>query len=169
MNIRQTPDTAGIDAGLDAIEQQLGKYGLKKKEITKARLICEELMTSLISHADTGAAYMLLNVHKWPGEIIVEVSVPGTAYDFAADLEMGVPLDAEEIGRDAEITIRNMIIRSFAANLEYRNQANVNSVRLTVVRSNNRQLYYTPGAMLLAVAAGAVQALFAGNGQPDAQ
>ena len=37
MNIRQTPDAAGIEAGLDAIEQQLGKYGLKRKEITKGR------------------------------------------------------------------------------------------------------------------------------------
>ena len=43
-------------------------------------------MTSLIGHADTGAAYMLLNVRKWLGEIIVEVSVPGAAYDFAGML-----------------------------------------------------------------------------------
>lgn len=97
---------------------------------------------------------MLLNVRKWLGEVIVEVSVPGTAYDFAGSLEMGVPLDAEEIGKDAEITIRNMILRSFATDLKYRNQANVNSVRLTVVCSNNRQLYYTLGATLLALAMG---------------
>lgn len=64
MNIRQTPDVSGIAAGLDTIEQRLGKYGLKKKEITKARLISEELMTSLISHADTDAAKML----KWQSE-----------------------------------------------------------------------------------------------------
>ena len=154
MNIRQTPDVSGIAAGLDTIEQRLGKYGLKKKEITKARLISEELMTSLISHADTGAAYMLLSVRKWMGEIIVEISVPGTAYDFSWSMEMGVPLDTEEIGKDAEMAIRNMILKSFAADLKYRNQAGVNSVRLTVVRSNNRQLYYTLGAMLLAIVLG---------------
>lgn len=154
MHIRQTPDVSGIAAGLDTIEQRLGKYGLKKKEITKARLISEELMTSLISHADTGAAYMLLSVRKWMGEIIVEISVPGTAYDFSRSMEMGVPLDTEEIGKDAEMAIRNMILKSFAADLKYRNQAGVNSVRLTVVRSNNRQLYYTLGAMLLAIVLG---------------
>lgn len=48
---------------------------------------------------------------------------------------MGVPLDTEEIGKDAEMAIRNMILKSFAADLKYRNQAGVNSVRLTVVRS----------------------------------
>ena len=123
---------------LDYISSAGLRVLLAMQKITKARLISEELMTSLIGHADAGAAYMLLNVCKWLGEIIVEVSVPGTAYDFAGSLEMGVPLDAEEIGRDAEITIRNMILRSFAADLKYRNQANVNSVRLTVVRSKAR-------------------------------
>ena len=59
MVIRQTPDVSGIAAGLDILEQQLEKYGLKKKEITKARLISEELMVSLIGHANTDAAYML--------------------------------------------------------------------------------------------------------------
>lgn len=47
-----------------------------------------------------------------------------------------------------------MILKSFAADLKYRNQAGVNSVRLTVVRSNNRQLHYTLGAMLLAIVLG---------------
>ena len=154
MHIRHTPDVSGIAAGLDTIEQRLGKYGLKKKEITKARLISEELMTSLISHADTGADYMLLSVRRWMGEIVVEISVPGTAYDFSRSMEMGVPLDTDEIGKDAEMTIRNMILKSFAADLKYRNQSGVNSVRLTVVRSDKRQLYYTLGAMLLAIAVG---------------
>ena len=154
MHIRQTPDVSGIAAGLDTIEQRLGKYGLKKKEITKARLISEELMTSLLSHADTDADYMLLSVRRWMGEIVVEISVPGTAYDFSRSMEMGVPLDTDEIGKDAEMTIRNMILKSFAADLKYRNQSGVNSVRLTVVRSDKRQLYYTLGAMLLAIAVG---------------
>ena len=59
MVIRQTPDVSGIAAGLDILEQQLEKYGLKKKEIMKARLISEELMVSLIGHANADAAYML--------------------------------------------------------------------------------------------------------------
>ena len=160
MQIRQTTDISGIAKGLDAIELRLKKYGLKKKEITKARLISEELMTSLIAHADTGKAYMLLSVRKWMGEIIVEISIPGTAYDFSRSIEMGVPLDTEEIGSDAEITIRNMILKSYVADLKYRNQNGVNSVRLTVVRSNSRQLYYTLTAMLLAIVAGILFKLF---------
>lgn len=160
MHVRQTPDISGIAAGLDTIEQKLGKYGLTKKEITKARLISEELMTSLIGHADSDALYMLLSVRKWMGEIVVEISVPGTAYDFSQSMEMGVPLDTEDIGKDAEVTIRNMILKSFASDLKYRNQGGVNSVRLTVVRSNNRQLYYTLGSMLLAIIVGLVFKLF---------
>ena len=160
MHVRQTPDISGIAAGLDTIEQKLGKYGLTKKEITKARLISEELMTSLIGHADTSAEYMLLSVRKWMGEIVVEISVPGTTYDFSQSMEMGVPLDTDDIGKDAEVTIRNMILKSFASDLKYRNQGGVNSVRLTVVRSNNRQLYYTLGSMLLAIIVGLVFKLF---------
>ena len=154
MVIRQTPDVSGIAAGLDILEQQLEKYGLKKKEITKARLISEELMVSLIGHANADAAYMLIGVRKWLGEIIVDISVPGTSYDFAGSMDMSVPLDTETIGNDAEMVIRNTILKSFAADLKYRNQAGVNSVRITVIRSNKKHLYYTLGAMFLAIFVG---------------
>lgn len=161
MRIKQTPDTAGMEKGLDAIEQRLAAYGLKQKEITKARLLSEELMQSLINHAGAEASYLQISVRKWLGEVLIELSVPGAAYDFDGSLAIGVPLDTEEIGKDAELTIRNMILRSFAADLKYRNRSGVNSVCLTVVRSGRRQLYYTLGAMMLALVCGVLLKTFA--------
>ena len=143
MLLKLTTDASGIKKGLDSTEQILTKYGLKSREITKAMLATEELMTSFLAHAEQDVGTMHLCIRRRLGEISVEVSVPGSVYDFERSLEFGVPLDTDDISRDAEDTIRNIILRSFAADLKYRNRAGVNSVRLTVARSSNRRLYYT--------------------------
>lgn len=153
MLLKFMPDASGIHTALDGIEQRLAKYGLKKKEISKAMLASEELIASMAEHAREGAQ-MQLAVRRILGEITIEISIPGEAYDFTQSLQFGVSLDTEEIGMEAQSTIRNIILRSFAEDLKYRHRGGVNSIRLTVLRSNRTQLYYTLGAMLLAIIIG---------------
>jgi len=97
---------------------------------------------------------MQLSLRKLLGDITIEISMPGEAYDFAESLQMGLSLDTDDIGQDAQNQIRSIILRSFAEDLKYRHRSGTNSVRLTVLRSKQSQLYYTLGAIVLAVVTG---------------
>ena len=81
---------------------------------------------------------MQLSIRKILGDITIEISVTGEAYDFAESLQFGISLDMENIGQEAEITICNIILRSFADDLKYRNRHGRNAVRLTVLKPIRR-------------------------------
>ncbi len=145
---------SSIEPALDLIEKGLISYGLSKKEITRARLVSEETMLSIIQHSDGREKGLSVTLHRWMGEIFVDISSPGNAYEFDSSLNVGVSLESEDVGEDAERVIRQMILSSFAKDLKYRNQSGSNSVRITLLRSNKKQLYYTIAALLLAVVLG---------------
>ena len=155
MTMKLTPDAAGIQTALDTIQQRLAKYGLKHKEIAKAMLVSEELILNMAKHAPDGAP-LHLTLRRMLGDVTIEISMPGEAYDFAQSLQFGVSLDADSIGPDAQDTIQNIILRSFAEDMKYRHRNGMNSVRLTVLRSNRTQLYCTLGAMVLAIVIGLI-------------
>ena len=96
MLLKLNADAAGIAAALDAIEQKLTRFGLKRKEITRAMLASEELITSMQAYAPEGAR-MQLSIRRMLGDINIEINIPGAAYDFAQAMQLGVSLDAEEI------------------------------------------------------------------------
>ena len=153
MILKLVPDASGIKTVLDAVEEKLTAFGLKRREITRAMLACEELISSMTAFAPQGAR-MQLSLRKLLGDITIEISMPGEAYDFAESLQMGLSLDTDDIGQDAQNQIRSIILRSFAEDLKYRHRSGTNSVRLTVLRSKQSQLYYTLGAIVLAVVTG---------------
>jgi len=150
-----SPDISSIRQGLDIIEERLTKYKLNRKDITKAMLAAEETMVSLLEHAD-GSGELQLSVRKILGDITIDISVPGQAYEFTQNLEFGVPLDSSEIGLETELTLRNIILKSFIDDLKYRNHRGRNMVRITVVKSKRALLYRTMGAMLLAIVVGVI-------------
>ncbi len=154
MHLKFDASTSSIPEALDFIEERLQAYGLRKKELTKARLISEETMMSLVSHSDGSGKSMTVSVHRWLGEIFVTLSASGNGYEFDSSLDIGVSLDSDELGESAEAALRGMILSSFVDDLKYRNQNGQNSVRITVARSNKKQLYYTILAMFLAIALG---------------
>ena len=147
---------SSIAPALDLIEEGLYSYGLKKKEITKARLVSEETLLSLIQHSNSKEKALSVTLHRWMGEIFLDISTPGNDYEFDSSLNIGVSLESEEVGEDAERVIRTMILSSFAKDLKYKNQNGLNSVRITILRSNKKQLYYTIVALFLAVVMGLV-------------
>lgn len=155
MLLKLKPAASSIQKGLDAIEEQLTKYKLDKKKITKTMLAAEELMLSLLEHSD-GNGDMQLSVRKILGDITIDISVPGQAYEFSEDLEFGISLDSDTISHETEITLRNIILKSFIDDIKYRNQRGRNKVRITVVKSPRALLYRTLGAMFLAIIIGVI-------------
>ncbi len=153
MLLKLTPDASGIKTVLDTVEHKLTAFRLKKREISMAMLASEELIANMAEFAPEGAR-MQVNIRKLLGDITIEISMPGEAYDFTEYLQMGLSLDTEEIGQDAQNEIRSIILRSFAEDLKYKHRSGINSVRLTVLRSKQTQLYYTLGAIVCAVLIG---------------
>ena len=149
------PDISSIKQGLDIIEEQLTKYKLKQKDITKAMLAAEELMVSLLEHSN-GTGHLQLSIRKILGDITIDISVPGQAYEFSQSLEFGVPLDSDEISLETETTIRNIILKSFVNDIKYRNHRGSNMAHITVIKSSRALLYRTMLAMLLAILAGVI-------------
>lgn len=145
---------SSIEPVLDLIEARLKSYGLKGKEIAQSRLVSEETLISLITHSNGEENGLSVTLHRWMGEIFVDISAPGEAYEFDSSLNIGVSLESDDVGEDAEKVIRTMILSSFAKDLKYRNQSGVNTVRITLLRSNKKQLYYTISALILAVVMG---------------
>lgn len=153
MLLKLTPDAGGIQKALDTVEKQLTKYKLPRKEITKAMLVTEETLVSLIQHGKEGAAVQM-SVRRILDDVTIHLSAPGVEYDFAGEVSFGASLDAEEISRETEATIRNIILKSRVDDLKYRYLRGVNQVRFSVVKSKRTLLYHTVIAMLLAVVMG---------------
>lgn len=160
MRFRLSPDPAGIGRGLDIIEEKLTKYGLKRKDVAKSMLAAEEVMVSLLKHAEQ-ADGIHLSIRRIFEDISIEVAVAGREFSFEKELSLGTPLDTQDMSPDAELSIRNMILRSVVDDLKYRNRSGINTVRITVVRSKRAMLYQTLGAMVLAILLGVVLRLAA--------
>ena len=160
MTVNLPANVEGIGAGLDKIEQALTKYGLKRKDVTKKMLVAEEVMTALLSHGER-AESMTLSIRRLFEDVTIEISVAGEEFSFLNSIGSEVDLDTDEIGHDAEITIRNIILRSVVEDLKYRHRGDINSVRSTVSRSKRAMLYKTLGAMLLAIIFGILIRLLA--------
>lgn len=153
MNFKLSPDTEGIGRGLDILEEKLKGYGLKQKQITKSMLAAEEVMTALLEHSGE-ADLIQLSIRRFFDEISIEIAVAGKEFSFENSLSFGSSLETEDLGPDAERTIRNMILRSVVEDLKYRNRNGVNTVRITVSKSKRAMLYKTLGAMVLAILIG---------------
>lgn len=160
MTVNLPANVEGIGAGLDKIEQALTKYGLKRKDVTKKMLVAEEVMTALLSHGER-AESMTLSIRRLFEDVTIEISVAGEEFSFLNSIGSEVDLDTDEIGHDAEITIRNIILRSVVEDLKYRHRGDINSVRITVSKSKRAMLYKTLGAMLLAIIFGILIRLLA--------
>ena len=155
MLYRLTPDRTGLGKGLDIIEEKLTKYGLNRKEITKSMLAAEEVMNALLEHSEN-ADYLHLSLRRVLDEIYIEISVPGKEFSFEKSLPLGSTDELDDVGPDAERAIRGMILKSFVNDLKYRHRGNINTVRISVLKSKHGMLYKTLGAMALAVLVGII-------------
>lgn len=153
MQFRLPATAEGIGKGLDIIEQKLTKYGLQRKDVTKKMLVAEEVMAALLAHGDHPDS-MNLSVRRILDDISIEIAVKGAEFPFEKSLSVGQDVDTEDLAPDAEIAIRNMILRSVVEDLKYRCKNGVNSVRITVAKSKRAMLYKTLGAMVLAILVG---------------
>ena len=139
---------------LKFINLRLTELKLNSKEAVRAELMCEEALIKLLEQGDfTKKKFILVNVKKFLGDVSIDLSVPGSEFDFYIDAGISFPnYDAED--DYAVNVIRNLVLRSFSSNIKYKHQWNYNNVRITAFRSPYSSLYQMLTALILAVITG---------------
>ena len=151
-------DRAGTDEALARslkfIHERLAELKLNTKDTNRAELMCEESLLRLFKYADfTKMGAFRVNVRKFFGDVLIDLTVPGEEFDFAASIELS-PDAEEELSPDAEAAIQNLMLRSFADNVRYKRIRNFNRITVKAYRSNYSGLYKTLTAVFTAVICG---------------
>ncbi|MBQ7197106.1 MAG: dicarboxylate/amino acid:cation symporter [Synergistaceae bacterium] len=138
---------------LEFIRDSLAELKVEKRKITHTELMCEETLVNLFQHSDFSKKnFILVNVKKFLGDVSVELKVPGNEFDFI--FNNGVSLIDEDEDDDTTEIIRNLLLRSFAANLRYKHKGIFNTVRINVLRSQASSIYRVLTALTLAIVTG---------------
>ena len=151
-------DRIGTDKALDRalkfIHERLAALKLNTRDTSRAELMCEESLLRLFKYGDFAKiGAFRVNVRKFFGDVLIDLTVPGEEFDFAASLELS-PAAEEELSPDAEAAIQNLMLRSFADNIRYKRVRNYNRITVKAYRSNYSGLYKTLTALFLAVVCG---------------
>ncbi len=153
-------DKGGVDEALglalEFIHDRLGELKLNAKDTNRAVLMCEESLLRLFKYGsfprEKNGAFRV-NVWKFFGDVFIDLTVPGSEFDFAGSLELSSEAN-EELTPDAEAAIQNLMLRSFADSLRYRHSKNGNRITVKAFQSNYSGLYKTLTALFFAVVTG---------------
>ena len=136
------------------IHERLSALKLSARDTNKAVLMCEESLLRLFRYSDfTAYGAFRVNVRKFFGDVLIDLTVPGAEFDFAASIELSDDAK-EELSPDTEAAIQNLMLRSFADNVRYKRIRNFNRITVKAYRSNYSGLYKTLTALVMGVIAG---------------
>ncbi|MBR1478914.1 MAG: dicarboxylate/amino acid:cation symporter [Lachnospiraceae bacterium] len=145
-------ELSGIPTIVETIEGILLKNKTEKQTRIKTVLAVEESATRLIEHSTPGAM-LSLSVRRVLDDVTITMSAPGEKTDFtfeASDFDM----DPDMVGPETESLIRNIVLKSFSGDIQYKHKAGANIVRLKTARSPRAFLYQTLSAIAAAVVFG---------------
>lgn len=161
-------DNTGIVEATDLVRRYLSDNKIRSREITRASLIVEEGLGSLVSHIPEGQTdtEISVKIRNLLGRISIELSADGEEFFIGDDLTR-ITLD-DDVGRDTQERIRNLVLKSFAEDIRYSNHNGTNRIRMTIVRNRNMVLYLTLMALVLSLITGILLSNFAGEGVKSA-
>ena len=143
-----------LAAALRFIREHLEAMKLKEKDINRAELMCEESLLSLIKRADfSRLTYFVVHVRKLFGDVVIDLQVPGEAFDFYGNAEVPYHIDDDELN-ETQAAVQSLLLRSFSRFLRYKHYRRFNSVRIKAILSNYSGLYKTLTILFLAIISG---------------
>lgn len=144
---------SSVSQVLDLIEEELKKYGCKKKEIVQAMLISEECIVGMIHHTSPDDD-IIIGIQKSFGKIVLSAEASGTNIDVDSIYNSMTLSDLDEVDEKTEFAIRSILIRNNSDRIRYSRKANTNYLKITLKSDTNFQTKLTIGALLLAIAVG---------------
>ena len=147
-------DDSGFVRTMAFVQKFLEDCGIEKKAKTKAVLVVEEALGSLMEHR--GGEDMRVSARSLLGTVTIELSVRGEPFSLTENMKSAELPKGGELDDGTQDVIRNLLLRAMTDDLKYRHRDGVNYVRVTLVKSKHAFLFATLGAMLAAVAVGLV-------------
>ena len=148
----------GIVQAANSVRGYLAACRIRGKELTRAVLVVEEALGSLVSNSSCGSGeeedFIEIKTRKFLGNITIELSAPGTEYALEDNMASAAVVMNDEVGHDEQDQIRNIILRSLTDDLKYVHKNGINSIKMTIVKSKQKLFYMTVAALILAVGAG---------------
>ena len=143
-----------IAQATEFVRNTLVEFRVDKKLRIQAMLLAEEVLVRMHEHLQEGEL-VTVRIIKKPGQPIIEIHSKGEEFDvgeLAGELAGDDPFDAPD--EETEDAIRSVIIHAYGDKLKYRYKNGVNLVSIAVGETGKKFLYYTVGALLLALLAG---------------
>ncbi|MBO4904875.1 MAG: cation:dicarboxylase symporter family transporter, partial [Lachnospiraceae bacterium] len=135
------------------VQDSLEECGIKKKEALKGTLLAEEAIGSLAAHAADDAV-LELTVRKTLTNVTIEMTALGTEYPLLENMSSASISTDDDVGRDMQDVIRNILLRSIAEDVKYRHKDGYNSIRMVLIKNKRAFLYMTLLSLLAAIVAG---------------
>lgn len=154
----------GIVQAADSIRGYLAAARVRGRELTRAVLVVEEALGSLVSNYipdSKEGAYIEIKTRKSLGNITIELSAPGVEYALEDNMSSAAVKMNDEVGHDEQDQIRNIILRSLTDDLKYVHKNGINSIKMTIIKSKQSLFYLTIAALILAVGTGLILSNFA--------
>lgn len=130
-----------LESVMDLLHSQLTQWKVSSKRTSQSVLISEELLVELIKVSDGNPIHGTLTNHN--GSVSIRFSSKGRKLEIS-DLPLALPeLQTDGYDPAAEAAIRGMILRSFRSDLKCRWHHGVNTVNLSVKKSENSALITT--------------------------
>ena len=144
-------DEACIAKSLAFIDARLEEASVTPKLTFKARLLAEEMLLTLLAHADPGAS-VSIQVKKLLGDTEIHLRVRGQAFDLSETATNGYGDDLGD--EETQAAIRTIILKSQGEKLKLSHRNGVNRVRILTGQTESSILRYTIIAMILGLVFG---------------
>ena len=149
----------GIVQATDSIRGYLVACKVKRKELTRAVLVVEEALGSLVSNYTQCSRedddYIEIKTRRLLGNITIELSAPGKEYALEKNISSSASIVMnDEVGHDEQDQIRNIILKSLTDDLKYVHKNGINCIKMTIIKSKQTLFYMTIAALILAVVTG---------------
>lgn len=151
-SLKEPSELSGI---VEQIHDQMSVWKVPSKRVTESMLISEEILVELLKVSDGNTIRCILTNHN--GSVSIRFSSKGRKLEISS-LPLALPsLQTDDYDPAAEAAIRGMILRSFRSDLKYKWNHGVNTVNLSVKKSENSTLITT----MLCIAGGLSAGLLA--------
>lgn len=144
-----------ISATVARIDEQLKSYRVSDENRTRSILTLEETLVKIVNSTAGTSTPIFVSLHRTFRHIRLRIMVSCPEITFDVDSSL---LDAstlqEEYGPEAEVLIRDMILRANTERLRIRYSDGVNRVDILVAQNDKAMLYETLIAILVGVSAG---------------
>ena len=148
-------DTGGIEEALNFISESLKKSHKSEKTVYEAMLLTEESMVRLMECTEK-KEQLQISIHKHIGISTIQLSVPGDRIAFDGKSSVGNELNTDEMGPDTEAAIRDIVLRSYANKIKYKNKNGFNCINIIVGMVEQQLATITLLSLILSIAIGMI-------------